>query len=66
MNDEITLTTDELADRWKVTKLTLARWRQKNVGPHYIKMGEGKQSTIIYRLKDILKHERERLVKTGA
>jgi|LauGreDrversion4_2_1035121.scaffolds.fasta_scaffold59729_7 hypothetical protein len=47
------LTTDELSRRWKVAQNTLRKWRVANTGPAYIKMGDGKNATVRYKLSDI-------------
>lgn len=51
------LTTEELARRWKVAQNTLRKWRVDGIGPSYIKMGEGKNATVRYKLEDIESYE---------
>ncbi|BAV95744.1 MULTISPECIES: helix-turn-helix transcriptional regulator [Bacteria] len=47
------LRSTELADRWQVAECTVRKWRSKNVGPKYIKVG----GSIRYRLDDVLRYE---------
>ena len=54
-----TLTSEDLAKRWHVTRLTLARWRMEGSGPPYVKLGAGAQSRVIYLLQDIEAWERD-------
>lgn len=53
------LTPKELCERWKVADDTLRHWRVKGIGPPYIKLGEGRNSHVRYRLDDILAYEEE-------
>lgn len=52
------LTPKELCDRWKVADNTLRKWRVANSGPNYIKLGEGRNSEVRYRIEDIEEFER--------
>lgn len=47
------LRSSELADRWQLTECTVRKWRSKNVGPEYVKVG----GSIRYRLDDVLRYE---------
>jgi len=47
------LTSDELAERWRVTRFTVRRWRMEGNGPPYLKLGAGAKSKVLYLLKDI-------------
>jgi hypothetical protein len=47
------LTTEELSRRWKIAQNTLRKWRVADIGQNYVKMGDGKNSTVRYRLEDI-------------
>lgn len=58
------LTPKELADRWKVQVGTLRKWRYLDTGPAYIKMGDGRNAQIRYRVDDIVKYEKDRLFVT--
>ena len=58
------LTTNELAQRWGIHKVTLATWRRQNKGPKYVKLGEFARSPILYRLSDVVEYENQFLVKT--
>jgi hypothetical protein len=42
-----------LADRWKMTLVTLAQWRWVKKGPRYTKIGR----QIFYRIADIIDYE---------
>lgn len=44
---------DELADRWRISPATLARWRWLGEGPRFLKVS-GK---VLYRLADIEDYE---------
>lgn len=59
------LTPKELADRWKVQVGTLRKWRYLDTGPAYIKMGDGRNAQIRYRVDDIVKYEKDRLFVTA-
>jgi len=52
------LTPKELCDRWKISDNTLRKWRVANTGPTYIKLGEGRNSEVRYRVEDIESFER--------
>ena len=52
------LTPKELCDRWKIADNTLRKWRVANTGPTYIKLGEGRNSEVRYRVEDIESFER--------
>lgn len=52
-----TLTSDELADRWCVTRSTVSRWRMKGIGPPYLKLGKNAKSRVVYLLRDIEAYE---------
>jgi hypothetical protein len=52
------LTPKELCDRWKIADNTLRKWRVANIGPIYIKLGEGRNSEVRYPLKDIEEFEK--------
>ena len=51
------LTPKELCERWKIADNTLRQWRVKNMGPAYIKLGDGKAAEVRYRLEDIEEFE---------
>jgi len=55
------LTPKELAERWKVQVGTLRKWRYLDTGPSYIKMGDGRNSQVRYRLVDVVDYEKDRL-----
>jgi predicted site-specific integrase-resolvase len=52
------LTPKELCERWKVADNTLRKWRVANVGPAYIKLGEGRNSEVRYRITDVEEFEK--------
>lgn len=58
----ILLTTNELAQRWKMSRDTLVRWRQQARGPAYFKIG-GK---VRYELAIVEAWERARAVQSPA
>lgn len=57
------LTTEELARRWKIAQNTLRKWRVDGFGPNYIKMGDGKNATVRYKLQDIEAYEERNYAK---
>lgn len=58
-DDTVTmLTADELAARWRMNARTLANWRTAGKGPAYVKLGEGRQTRVLYREEDVLAFER--------
>lgn len=60
-NENIFLTTEELAERWKFSANTLKVWRVKGRGPDYIKIG----SSVRYSIEDILAFEKEKHFKSN-
>jgi len=53
---EVFLTTDQLADRWQISPLTLQSWRVRRLPPIYVKIG----GLVRYKMSDILEHEEAR------
>ena len=53
------LTSEELAERWKMSAGTLQNWRVKGRGPAYIKLGEGRATKVLYRLEDVVEFENQ-------
>lgn len=51
------LTQDDLAARWRMSPRTLERWRQRGIGPVYVKL----PGRAIYRLQDALAFEEAHL-----
>ncbi len=51
------LTTKELAARWKCSELTLKDYRAKKKGPPFIKFKHN--GRIVYKLSDVEQYERE-------
>lgn len=49
------LTTQELADRWRMSAGTLSNWRASGRGPRFFRIG----SKVLYRLIDIEAWERK-------
>ncbi len=52
-SDSKFLTTDELADRWRVTPQTLRRWRSEGREPPFYRI----QGTALYKLADVKQYE---------
>jgi DNA-binding transcriptional MerR regulator len=62
MAEPMTLTTEELAQRWGLSPRTLAFWRTEGTGPQFLRFGR----LIRYRLCDVEAFEREQaLTKPG-
>jgi predicted DNA-binding transcriptional regulator AlpA len=55
------LTTDEVAERWRMSGRTLERWRSERYGPRYVRLG----GTIRYRLDEIEAYESRHLRPGG-
>jgi len=58
MNEEKYLDSNELAERWRLKKETLANWRNRGKGPKYVKLTPRK---ILYPLSAVEKWESENL-----
>lgn len=56
MSTEDSLTTAELAKRWKMNAITLRKWRSDGIGPRFFKPG-GPRGAVRYRLSDIIAWE---------
>lgn len=54
--DKAYYSTDELAERLCVHKQTLQNWRQKGIGPQFLKIGR----RVIYSVIDVQAWENER------
>jgi hypothetical protein len=52
----------ELARRWTLSHRTLERWRLRDEGPAYMKLG----GRVVYRLEDVIAFETARLQLSGA
>jgi hypothetical protein len=52
------LTPREVAERWRLTPGTLSNWRNKQKGPRFIKMGDGRSSPIRYPRSAVLIYEK--------
>jgi excisionase family DNA binding protein len=59
-SDDSWLSTDDVAERLKIPKKTLAAWASAGRGPRFARMGRYRR----YRLSDLLAWEREQLDKT--
>lgn len=53
------LTTDQVAQRWGVTRACVASWRANKIGPPFIKLMPGARGAVRYRLSDIEEWERK-------
>ncbi len=56
------LTEEDLADRWKVTIMTLCQWRWNGKGPRFFKAGR----QIFYRPQDVLNYEEKKSKQSTA
>jgi len=59
------LTPNELCERWNIANNTLRKWRVANIGPNYIKLGDGRNSEVRYRLDDIEAFEKSNRFTTN-
>lgn len=57
----IFITPTELAKRWSVDVKTLSNWRVKGKGPVYMKLGEGRNTKVLYREEDVTAYENKRM-----
>ena len=48
---------NELSRRWTISPRTLERWRWRNEGPAYLKIG----GRVVYRLEDVEAYEQQQL-----
>ena len=46
----------ELAERWRISRRTLQRWRAEGAGPAYIQIG----GAVRYRLEDVFAFEQKK------
>ena len=53
------ITSEQLAERWAVSKDTVRVWRIDNVGPPWVKLTPGPKGAVRYRLSDIEEWERK-------
>ncbi len=51
--EQPSITTKELAYRWKLTVLTLERWRREGKGPQFSRKGR----SVFYNMEDIKNYE---------
>lgn len=58
---EDSLTTAELAARWRLDPATLRNWRFRGIGPRYFKP-RGSKGKVLYKLKDIRAWEEKHTV----
>ncbi|MBF6213819.1 DNA-binding protein [Nocardia puris] len=56
------LTPDQLAERWHITRSSLAQQRYLGTGPRYLKVGR----RVLYPLDSVVEFERANTVEPGA
>ena len=56
------LTEEDLAQRWKVSILTISQWRWNGKGPRFFKMGR----QIFYRPADVQRFEEQKSKRSTA
>jgi len=54
------LTPEEASARLRIPEKTLANWRNKRIGPSYIKFGR----RVLYPLDKLIEYERKSIVET--
>jgi len=54
--EAVFLTPHELAARWKVSEITLSKWRWLGKGPDFIRLSR-KGGPVVYSLAEIERHE---------
>lgn len=59
---QVFLTPKALVDRWggDISVQTLRKWRWQRRGPDFVKIGDGKNSPVRYRLDDVEAYEKAR------
>lgn len=57
------MTSEMLAKRWGMHRGSLARWRSQKKGPPFLKLGSGKNASVYYRMIDVIKWEKNHLIK---
>jgi hypothetical protein len=57
--EDVSLTPDELSNRWKgqITAGTMSNWRNQGIGPRYFRPGGGSRGPVLYRLSDVREYE---------
>lgn len=60
-DDNHLLTTADLAERWIMSEGTLENWRQRGLGPTFVKL----EGTVRYRLSDVQAYENKNRIKLG-
>jgi hypothetical protein len=63
------LTPAALAERWHIHPTTLSNWRMQGRGPAYVKLGEGRNTRVLYPVDAVKAYERAGVrlpVKGGA
>ncbi|GEM_PF-1345664 len=51
------LTPGDLAQRWRMDVKTLSNWRVQGKGPAYVKLGEGRNTKVLYPKEAIEAYE---------
>lgn len=59
------MTTEELAERWRMAVKSISNWRVQGRGPRWIKLGDGRNGKVLYRLEDIEAFEIEAARRAG-
>lgn len=55
------LTPVQLAQRWSLDEKTLANWRVAKKGPPFLKVGDGRNGKVLYRIEDVEQYEQQRM-----
>lgn len=62
MTDQVFLTTEDLATRWRMSPGGIKNLRNSGVPhPRHVKVGAGRNSPVRYPLHEVEKFERERM-----
>ena len=56
-NDDLLMTTDQLAERWNLAPITLEAWRRKRKGPAYVVLMKSEHPPVRYKLSTIREYE---------
>ena len=59
------MTTQQVAELLDVHINTVKNWRHKKKGPKFLKLGPGKNASILYRVDDVKKFQKQFLKKSN-
>jgi len=60
------LTTNEVAERFRIKPQTVRRWRMRGCGPRWVRIGNPIKGRVLYRLSDVENWERQQTFSSTA